>query len=126
MKNVRHTQKLTESSVNLGEIRRKFDETRAQFILSELSLAITFCEIATSTRDSERAERNQRNARQAFESAMRYLAHASVTTQEGEQISEKMGKLRGLLAKIENAVPGSEAQDGIQRQDAAWPRATER
>jgi len=89
------------ASIDARELKRKFEEAKAQFILSELSLAVTFCEIAESTRDPERAQINRANARRAYEAAAYYLQNVWVTTAEETEIQAKMRKLEGSFARLD-------------------------
>jgi len=91
------------------DLQRTFDETRAQFILSELDLAITFCRIALSTQDPERARRNCGNAAKASEAAAHYLERARMTATERQRIAEKFIALRPLLAKTRQLLTKSQS-----------------
>ena len=43
-----------------AELKSSYDAARFQFISSELDLAITFCQIAESSEDRSKSERNDR------------------------------------------------------------------
>lgn len=70
---------------------------RSEFINVELDLAITFCEIAASTSDAEKSERNMVHAKEAYKAAMHFLRTASVSEDFKSQIEEKVSRLQSLL-----------------------------
>jgi hypothetical protein len=83
--------------------RRAIDSHRAaklQFILTELELALTFCRVALSARDSGRAERNERNARRAYSAAKHFLRGEDFSEKVKRQVREKAGELEPLLRQL--------------------------
>jgi hypothetical protein len=70
------------------------------FVLSELDLGATFCEVALSTRDKETKERNIRNARKAYTSALHFLQRLSLGNAEETRIEEKALRLKGLFERL--------------------------
>lgn len=76
------------------------DALRAEFVLVELELAITFCQIALSSGDHQKVERNETHADEAHESALRFLHAAQVREPIKKEIEEKLQKLRKLLNEV--------------------------
>jgi len=74
---------------------------RSEFINVELDLAITFCEIATSTSDAEKSERNMAHARKAYNAAMHFMRTADGSESLKKQIEEKMKRLQSLLNELQ-------------------------
>ena len=74
---------------------------RAEFINVELELAITFCEIAASTDDAEKSERNMDHARKAYKAAMHFMRTADGSERLKTQIEEKMKRLQSLLNELQ-------------------------
>jgi hypothetical protein len=70
------------------------------FVLSELDLGATFCEVALSTQDEETKERNIRNARKAYNSALHFLQRLSLGSAEEARIEEKALRLKGLFERL--------------------------
>jgi hypothetical protein len=62
---------------------------RYQFISTELDLALTFADIARSTNDEARSERNLDYAKKALRSARQLLAEATLTPSMSDDINEK-------------------------------------
>ncbi|MGB7435263.1 MAG: hypothetical protein WBW49_07560 [Candidatus Acidiferrum sp.] len=72
----------------------------ATFVLTELGLAITFCEIGLTTRSNLVAERNLKNTRKAQETVARLEKRLSFTEQERAEIAERWTKLRTLTEEL--------------------------
>jgi hypothetical protein len=89
------------------ELKKTQEILRYQFISTELDLALTFADIAHSTKDEARSERNLDHAKKAFRSARQLLAEANLTPSMSEDISKKMKRLQsfvdgGQLHTVEN------------------------
>lgn len=91
-------------SFNLERQRQLLDERqkllRAEFVEVELDLAITFCQMALSSGDHEKIERNEAHAEEAFESAMHFLNSAEAPQPLKERIEEKLALLKSLLDEV--------------------------
>jgi hypothetical protein len=72
-----------------------------QFILTELQLAITFCEMALSSEGSAKMRRNFENATRAHNAAIHFLGDGDLTTDQQEQVQEELGKLEPMLREAE-------------------------
>ena len=81
-------------------LQERQDALRAEFVLVELDLAITFCQIALSSGDQQKIERNETHADEAHESALRCLGAAQVPDPIKKEIEEKLQKLRKLLNEV--------------------------
>jgi hypothetical protein len=79
-------------------LRRDQEALRFQFISTELDLALTFIGISRSTDDEERSERNLNHANKAVEAVRKYLGGTNLSTNEREELVEKLQKLERLLA----------------------------
>lgn len=89
---------------NLERQRQLLEEQqkliRAEFVEVELDLAITFCQIALSSGDTEKMERNEGHAEEAYESAMRFLSALPAPEPLQNQIEDKLAHLRSLLDEL--------------------------
>ena len=72
-----------------------------EFALTELDLAITFCQVGLTTRDFDRAERNVENARVALQSVLHVKEHLSLDEQERKTVSAKTSQVAFLLVQLE-------------------------
>jgi hypothetical protein len=70
------------------------------FVLIELDLGATFCELAWSTQNEENKKRNTRNARKAYDSALHFLHRLSPESDERAVINEKFSRLNDLLERL--------------------------
>jgi hypothetical protein len=70
------------------------------FVLVELDLGATFCELVLSTQNEENKQRNTRNARKAYDSALHYLQRLSPESAEGALINEKFSRLNELFKRL--------------------------
>jgi hypothetical protein len=70
------------------------------FVLVELDLGATFCELALSTQNEESKKRNTRNGRKAYDSALHFLRRLSPESAEQTLVNEKFSRLNGLLGRL--------------------------
>jgi len=82
------------------ELRSRMETALAQFVYTELDLALTFCDMALSTRDSDHAKRRVALAMEAYESAGRYLQELEVAPYVKQQINEKLRQLQKALEQV--------------------------
>jgi hypothetical protein len=80
--------------------RKSQTEARIDFVLAELDLGVTFCQVALSTRDAETKERNIRNARRAYDSALHFLRRISLEGAEEARIEAKALRLKALFERL--------------------------
>lgn len=70
------------------------------FLIRELELAATFLLIARDARASEKARRNRRHARLAYESVQRFRSHVQLTEAAWESIELRLEDLRSSLVQL--------------------------
>lgn len=73
---------------------------KADFIRTDLDLALTLVQIARQTGKQEKTTQNQQNARRAYEVVLRYLGTAILTRSEQENISRKLALLKSALLRL--------------------------
>jgi len=78
-----------------------FNAMVRDFVLGELDLGTTFCDVALSANDPGKKERNRRNARRAFESALHFLPALNLGGTEQEVVQAKVSRLNHLLAQLD-------------------------
>ena len=71
-----------------------------QFILTELDLALTFCDVALSADDREKTQRNTKNAQRAYDSATHFLQEAGFSGKSKATLERKVARLRTLLRQL--------------------------
>jgi hypothetical protein len=72
------------------------------FVLEELDLGTTFCDVALTALDRGKKERNRRNARKAYESALHFLPRLNLAGTEHEVVQAKVSRLNDLLEQLEH------------------------
>jgi hypothetical protein len=73
--------------------------TRSQieFLLIDIDLAFTLLNLASTMDDPETSERNQRNARKAYNSVARFASHPVLTGSDTSLIWERLVDLKRVL-----------------------------
>ena len=84
-------------------LRERQDALRSQLVATELDLAITFCQVAATTKNAARYERNIANALEAFYAAVYFLNCNYRKRTLDVEIKEKLLRLDSLLAIFERA-----------------------
>lgn len=70
------------------------------FILTELELALTFCEMAVTSSDQAKSKRNAENARRAYDSATHFLEDDSFSGTMNANVRRKLAKLKNRLKEL--------------------------
>ena len=79
----------------------RIEKTGVTFLITDLDLAMTLTRIAgDAAEDSEKRNRNQANARHAFDDVSRISHHASLTDNERQSVDDKLGELRFALEQL--------------------------
>ena len=83
------------------EIRRQANAIRVQFISIELDLAMTFVSVAADEGlQSPQRVRNHRQARVAYDTAVRFLAGAELSLAERAEFECKLRRIKISLQEI--------------------------
>ena len=84
-------------------LREQQDVIRSQLVATELDLAITFCQVAATTKDPARCVRNIANAQEAYSAAVYFLNCNHLKSTVHLEINEKVLQLNFLLASLDCA-----------------------
>jgi hypothetical protein len=82
------------------ELQENLEESRIQFILTELDTATTFCGVAKASTDSEKKRRNLENARKGYDTALKFARDAHFDARSQGAYDEKIAHLRSLLQEL--------------------------
>lgn len=83
------------------DVLAKTEKAGFRFFVTDLDLAMTLTRIASdSQEDSQKRDRNQASARQAYDSISRISARAVLNDKEREQVKEKLNRLRSALERL--------------------------
>jgi hypothetical protein len=82
------------------QLERDHDAAKFHFIATELDMALTFCEMAIRADNEHKAARTAEYAKQAYESAKRFLPGAHLAPRMNQEIQEKLKRLRPILRQV--------------------------
>ena len=77
------------------------------FLLIDLDLAMTFLDIADTSRSAETVCRNRQHARTAYESVSVLLPHLTLTADEWQRIQEKLSAVDIRLEAAKGELDGA-------------------
>src|SRR5215472_14857130 len=80
-------------------LEQDHDLAKFHFIATELDMALTYCEIAITTNDENKAELTAEYAKQAYEAARRFLPGARLAPQMNQEIDERLTRLQPLIQR---------------------------
>jgi hypothetical protein len=86
---------------DFDRVKKGHEVAKFEFIITELDLALTFCDTALSASTAEKADRNLNNAKQAFQSTICFLKDADLTPSMSKAIGEKTFCLGLKLQELE-------------------------
>jgi hypothetical protein len=95
-----------------GQLKRNLELTKFQFVVTELDLAITFCEIALSSEKHDKFQRNTANAKKAYEAAGRFMDQSTLSEEMRLEIADRISTLQQLLKEITDKADGLNVQPG--------------
>lgn len=76
------------------------DAATIRFLNTEADTALNFARIAANSDDTKKRDRNRRNARLAYDTALKHLGAAPLTSDEREAVQRKIATLRELLKSL--------------------------
>jgi hypothetical protein len=83
-----------------AELREQFERNRAQFLITELSTALTFCEVAKSSDDPEKTRRNVKNAREGYDTVLKFQDGVQLDAQAKTEFENKFSHLKSELQAL--------------------------
>ena len=86
------------------KLREMIERERAQFILNDLKMGITFLSIARTTLNPETARRNVANAQRAFDMVLHQISKLRGRRDEMRDIKSSFDQLRNELREFEGRV----------------------
>ncbi len=82
------------------ELRKQFEISQVEFLLTELDTATTFCNVAKSAREPEKIERNIAHAREGYDTAMHFSRGAHFDPHSKNEFDQKLDVLKSLLREL--------------------------
>lgn len=83
-----------------GEFGFDFPNAGTEFLRAELLAGITRANIAQTTPDEDKKERNRSEARKAYDAILRFLPQTFLSQEEKEQIDAKLTELKFALRSL--------------------------
>jgi hypothetical protein len=83
-----------------AELRKQFEHNRIQFLLTEVDVSTTFCDVANSSDDPEKTKRNVANAREGHDTLLRFLGGAHFDAESKNEFDTKFAHLKSLLRAL--------------------------
>jgi hypothetical protein len=84
------TRQLMEESNRIG----------VQFLIADLGVALTFLDVAETTRSEEVRKRNRDNAHTAYDAVQRFLGRLSPSKEERTELDARLSTLRTRLREL--------------------------
>lgn len=78
----------------------RFERTAFGFLMADTDLGITMSRIAHDTQDEQKKQRNQHNARRAYDAVVRHSARAPLTDDQAAQLQDKVDQLKSALTLL--------------------------
>ena len=89
---------------HITHVSETYNANAVQFVLTELDLGITFCQVGMTTRDPDHAARNAENAREALDGVLHFKTRVELTAEERVTIADKLSVLQSLLKQLHRRV----------------------
>jgi hypothetical protein len=68
-----------------------------EFLRAELLIGLTLCKIARESRNEDKAARNRRNARKAYDSVLHFMPNTPLSVPDSAEFESKLTELRTEL-----------------------------
>ena len=79
---------------------RDLNQTRTDFLTTELSLGLTFAGIALGSDDEAKTKRNCKNARTAYDAVLRFMGQVRLTPADSTRLRDGMELLKSQLQTL--------------------------
>ena len=92
-----------ERDAVMASTRQIVDESHrigVQFLIADLGVALTFLDVAETTRSEETRKRNRENARTAYNAVRRFLPRLSPSEEERAELEAKLSTLTSRLREL--------------------------
>lgn len=76
------------------------NQTRADFLKTELSLGLTFADMALNSADDEKTKRNCKNARTAYNALVKFSDGVALSKGDSEHMASGMALLKSQLVLL--------------------------
>lgn len=89
--------------LDFDELKENHCAAQFNFIVIELDMAITFCEIALVADTTAKANRNRKHANDAYTAAIHFTENVPLTPKMVSEINGRIRRLKDLLRQLKYA-----------------------
>jgi hypothetical protein len=89
--------------LDFDDVRENQRAAQFDFILTELDMAITFCETALAADTTAKADRNRKHASDAYAAAIHFAEKARFTPKMVLEINGRIRRLKDLFRELNSA-----------------------
>src|SRR5262249_16269861 len=82
------------------DLNERHEAARFRYVVTECDLAITYCQIAMSADNDRKADRNIKNARQAYSAAIYFLDKDGFPLEMTPDIAQKLIEVQHMLRQL--------------------------
>ncbi|MBV8632087.1 MAG: hypothetical protein JOZ83_14245 [Silvibacterium sp.] len=82
-----------------SDIQRRVNSVIAELLLTDTEMALTFLDLADTTRVPENRTRRHKEAKKAYETIMSLIPKVAMKQAERELLDQRLGRLRRRLLK---------------------------
>jgi hypothetical protein len=86
-----------EQVEDYSRTRREFESASIEFLLTDLDVANTLLDVASTSHDPETRRRNIQNAKSAYETVIQFALRLSLTESDRATIETQLGLLKQRL-----------------------------
>jgi hypothetical protein len=86
--------------MDLDDVIQRVHDTGISFIVTDIDIAMTMLDIARTTQDPITAQRNQGNARRAYDAVRHLMGDLHLSNEQNAAIEEKLSVLRAELEAV--------------------------
>ncbi len=79
-------------------------EGEVDFLKTEVDTGLTFARLASGARYSDKKDRNQANARKAYDTVLHWTRRVSLAAPDSQEIGDKLVQLRAALEDLGESV----------------------
>ena len=85
---------------DVRDLARETTAAETHFLRAELHTGLSFSKIALKAEDESKIERNRANARKAYDTLLRFIPDATLSTEETKEINSQMAALKADLQHL--------------------------
>jgi hypothetical protein len=79
---------------------QRAEQMKFEFLRTEIMTGLTMSKVALEADQQDKVDRNRANARKAYDTALRFLATASLTNDEAQELKTKLAQLKSALRRL--------------------------